>query len=168
MYKIMINKPEYNFFKARTNYPVEQGSLNKNPMGTPNQIDVYLMLILRRYVEDQFSTNIHIISRYFFDVILLIEKSTLFPCTFLDIILLVKTSTFSPRSFFDVIPLVETSMLFPYTFFDVILMVKKSTLFARTFIDEISMSKNLTSLLVMFQVNENIRGGFPLLVTLKN
>ena len=59
-------------------------------------------------------------------------------------------------------------MLFPRTFFDVILMVEKHTLFARTFSEEISMGKNSTSFLVKMQVNENIRGGFPLLVTLKS
>ena len=47
-------------------------------------------------------------------------------------------------------------------------MVEKSTLFARTFFDEISTGKNLTLFLVKSQANENIRGGFPLLVTLKN
>ena len=38
--------------------------------------------ILRRYVEDQISTNFDVISTYFFDVISLVEKSTLFPLTF--------------------------------------------------------------------------------------
>ena len=40
-------------------------------------------------------------------------------------------------------------------------------LFTRTFLDEISMGKNSASFLVKLQANENILGGFPLLVTLK-
>ena len=47
-------------------------------------------------------------------------------------------------------------------------MVEKSTLFARTFFDEILTDKNSTSFTVKLQANENIRGGFPLLVTLKS
>ena len=58
--------------------------------------------------------------------------------------------------------------LFPLTFFNVILTVEKSTLFTRTFFDEISTGKNLRSFLVKLQANENIRGGLPLLATLKN
>ena len=58
---------------------------------------------------------------HFFDVISLIEKSTMFP-----------------RTFFDVISMVEKPTLFPPTFFDAILMVENSTLFARTFSEEIS------------------------------
>ena len=53
-------------------------------------------------------------------------------------------------------------------FFDVILMVEKSTLFARNCFDEISTGKNSTLFLVKLQANENIRGRFSLLVTLKN
>ena len=94
-------------------------------------MDVDLTSILRWYVEDQTSTNFHVISTYFFDVILLIEKSTLFP-----------------RTFFDAISMVEKSILFPRTFFDVILMEEKSTLSALTFFEEISMGKNLALFLV--------------------
>ena len=60
-----------------------------------------------RYGEDQISTNFHVISTYFFDVISLVEKSTSFP-----------------RTFFDVISMVEISTVFLLTFFDVILMVE--------------------------------------------
>ena len=62
------------------------------PTGTPRQIDVDSTWILRGYVEDQISTNFHVISRYFFDVISLIEKSTSFPRTFFDVILMVEKS----------------------------------------------------------------------------
>ena len=68
--------------------------------------------IFRRYVEDQISTTFHVISAYFFDVISMAEKSTLFP-----------------RTFFDVISMVEICTLFLLTFFDVILMGKNSTSF---------------------------------------
>ena len=57
------------------------------------------MSVLHRYVKDQILTNFHIISTYFFDVILLAEKSKLFP-----------------RTFFDVISLAEKSSLFSQTF----------------------------------------------------
>ena len=59
-------------------------------------------------------------------------------------------------------------MLLSLTFFNVILMVEKSILFARTLLDEISTGRNSTSLLIKLQPSENIQGGFPLLVTLKN
>ena len=108
-------------------------------------------LILRRYVEGQVSTNFHLISTYFFNVISLIKESKSFL-----------------RTFFDVIYVVEKSPSFPLTFFDVILMVEKYTLFTSTFFDKISMGKNFTSFLVKMQVNENIQGGFPLLVTFKS
>ena len=52
------------------------------PTGTPRRIHVDSMWVLRRYVEDQISTNFHLISEYFFDVISIVEKSTLFPHTF--------------------------------------------------------------------------------------
>ena len=63
----------------------------------------------------------------FFDVISLIEKSTLFPRTFFAVISMVEKYTLLPRAFFDVISLVEISTMFLLTFFDLILMVKKST-----------------------------------------
>ena len=66
--------------------------------------------------------KIHVVSTHFFDVTLLVRKSTLFP-----------------RTFFDVISMVEKSTLFPRILFDVILMFEKSTLFPRTFFDVISM-----------------------------
>ena len=54
--------------------------------------------------------KIHVISKYFVDVISMVEKSMLFPRTFLDVISLVE-------------------MLFLLTFFDVILMGKNSKSF---------------------------------------
>ena len=160
------------------------------------------MLILHRHVKRQISTNFHVISTNFLDVISLIEKSTSFPrtfflcnfdgrknhvvstyffwCnfdgrkihvlprTFLDIISLVEKSTLLPRTSFRVFSLVEKSTSFTLTFFNVILMVENSTVFTRTFFEEISRGKNLTSFLVKLQANENLRGGFLLLGTLKN
>ena len=102
---------------------------------TPRQIDMDSTWILHWYVEDQISTNFHVISAYFFDVILMIEKSTSFP-----------------RTFFDVISLVEKSKLFPRIFFDVISMVEKSTLFPRTFSYVISMVENPRCLHVLFSM----------------
>ena len=64
--------------------------------------------------------------------------------------------------------MVKKFTLFPRTFLNVISLVKKSTLFTRIFYVEISAGKNSKSFLVKLQANENIRGGFPFLVTLKN
>ena len=142
-------------------------------------------LIWRRYyiiyVEDQMSTNFHVISTYFFDVISLIKKSTLFRRTFSMYFRWSKNPLFSIRCHFDDrrIHVVSTYFcqcnfdgwkihVFPITFFDVILVVVKSTLFARTFFNEISLDKNSASFLVKLQANENIRGDFTLLVTLKS
>ena len=47
-------------------------------------------------------------------------------------------------------------------------MVEKFTWFARIFLDEISTGRSLTSFLVKLQAGEKIRGGSPLLVTLKS
>ena len=88
---------------------------------------------LYRYVEDQISTNFHVISTYFFDVISLIKKSKSFP-----------------RSFFNVILMVEKFVLFLRTFFDIILMVEKSTLLPRTFFDVIFFRGNIHSVTTYF------------------
>ena len=77
-------------------------------MGTPRRIDVDISSIRRRPNFDDF----HVISAYFFDVISMAEKSTLFP-----------------RTFSDVISMVEVCTLFLLTFFDVILMGKNLTSF---------------------------------------
>ena len=119
-----------------------------SPTGSPRRIYVDSTSILRRYVEDQVLTDFHVISTYFFDVILLIEKPTLFPRTIFGVISMFKKSSLLLRTFFGVILMVKKSTLFPRIFFEVILMVEKSTLFAITFFDEISMGKNSTSLLV--------------------
>ena len=100
--------------------------------------------ILRRYVENQISTNYYVTSTYFFDLISLVEKSTLFPRIFFDVIWMVEKSTLFPSTFFDVISMVEKSTLFPRTFFDIISMVQKSTFFPRTFFGVISLIKKST------------------------
>ena len=112
--------------------------------------------------------NSTLFRRTFVGVVSLVEKSTLFPRTFLDVISIVEKSTLFPRTFFGVILLVEKSTLFPRTFLDVISMVEKFTLFPCLFFNEVSMGKTSTSFLIKLQANENIPGGFPLLVTLKD
>ena len=52
--------------------------MGSNPTRTPRRIDVDSTWILHGYVEDQISTNFHVVSTYFFDVISLIEISTYF------------------------------------------------------------------------------------------
>ena len=120
------------------------------PTGTPRRIDVDSTWILRRYVEHQVLTNFHVISAYFFDVILMVEKSTSFPHTFFDVTSLVEKSTLFPRTFCDVISMVEKSMLFPNTFMGVISLDEDSTLFPRTFFDVISIVEIRTLFLLTF------------------
>ena len=119
-------------------------SFANNPTGKPRRIDFDSTSILHRYVENRISTNFHVISMYFFNVISLIEKSTSFPRTFFDVLSMVEKSTLFPRTFFGLISLVEKSTLFPRTFFGLISLVEKSTLFPRTFFDVISMDKKST------------------------
>ena len=125
--------------------------MRNNPTGTPRRIHVDSTWILRRYVEDKISTNFHVISAYFFDVISMVEKSTWFPRTFFDVISLVEKSTWFPRTFFDVISMVEKSVLFPRTFFEVILM-----------------GKDLTSFLVSYKLMKAFEKVFPVFVTLNS
>ena len=75
--------------------------LTFSPTGTPRLIHVDSTWILRRYVENQISTNFRVISAYFFDVISMVEKPTWFPRTFFDVISMVKKSTLFPRTFFN-------------------------------------------------------------------
>ena len=119
-----------------------------------NKVDVDI----NRYVEDQISTNFHVILRTFFDVISMVEKSTLFPRPFFDVISMYEKSTLFPLPFFDVISLVEISTVFLTTFFYVTLMVEKSTLFARTFFDKIPM--NSPSFLVSCELMKTFEGVF--------
>ena len=130
-----FRKPKPHFFRTQMDAYrwMNRKLLRNNPMGTPHRFDVDLTLILRRYVEDQMSTNFHVISTFFFDVISLIEKSTSFSRTFFDVISMVEISAFFPRTFFDIISMFEKSTLFPRTFFNVISLVEKSTLFPLTF-----------------------------------
>ena len=74
------------------------------------------MSILRRYVEDQITTNFHVISTHFFDLISLVEKSALFLGTFFDVISMDEKSTLFPRTFFDVISLVKITRCFHLLF----------------------------------------------------
>ena len=107
--------------------------------------------ILRRYVQDQISTNFHVISTNFFEVISLIEKSTSFPRTFVDVISMVEKSTLSPRTIFDVVSIVEKSTLFPRTFYNVTSMVEKSTLFPRTFSNTVVSNVVSSTVLLKFE-----------------
>ena len=120
-------------------------------MGAPRRIYIDSTWIIRRYVKYQISTNFHVISSYFFDVISMVEKSTLFSRTFFDAILIVEKSTLFPRTFISVISVVEVSTLFLPTFFEVILM-----------------SKDLTSFLVSRKLMKTFEKVFPVFVTLNS
>ena len=131
------------------------------------------MLILHRHVKRQISTNFHVISTNFFDVISLIEKSTSFPRTFFlcnfdgrknhvvskyffwcnfdgrKIHVLPRTfldviSLVEISKFFHVISMVEKSTLLPRTSFRVFSLVEKSTSFTLTFFNVILMVENST------------------------
>ena len=135
-------------------------------MDTPRRIHVDSTWILRRYVKDQISTNFHVISAYFFDVIAKVKKSTSFPRTFFDVISMVEKFTLFPRTFFDVILMVQRSTFFPRTFFNVICLVEICTLFLLTFLDVILMGKNSTSFLVSCKLMKTFEEVFPVFVTL--
>ena len=103
------------------------------PTGSPRRIDIDSMWILCGYVKNQILTNFHVISTYFFDVILLIEKSMSFPRTFFDVISMIEKSALFLRTFFDVISMVEKSTLLLRAFFDAICFIKIATVFLLTF-----------------------------------
>ena len=155
---ILVSNFSYSSFLVGSNFPT----------GTPRRIHVDSTWILRRYVEDQISTNLHVIYTYFFDVISMVEKSMSFPRTLLDAISLAEKSTLFPRTLFDVISLVETSTLFRRTFFDIISMVEKSALFPRTFFDVILMCKNSISFLVSCKLMKTFEKVFPAIVILSS
>ena len=155
------------------------------PMGTPRRIHVDSTWILNRYVEDQISTDLRVISAYFFDVISMTEKCKSFWCTFFDVTSLVEKSMSFPRTLFDVITMVEKATLFPGTFIGVISLVEKSTLFSRisfnviclveicalfllTFCDVILVGKNSASLLVSCKLMKTFEKVFPMFVTLNS
>ena len=72
----------------------------KLKIGIQRALHVDSTWILCRYVEDQISMNFHVISTYVFDIISMVEKSTLFPLTFFDVISMVEKSTLLPGAFF--------------------------------------------------------------------
>ena len=96
---------------------------------------------------DEFPRDFHGV---FFDVISLIEKSTLFPRTFFAVISMVEKYTLFPHTFFDVISMVKKSTLLPRAFFDVISLVEISTMFLLTFFDLILMVEKSTFLHIIF------------------
>ena len=112
--------------------------------------DVYLKVFEDKQLVPN-STNFYVISAYSFDVILMVEKSTWFPCTFLD-----------------VISMVEKSILFPRTFIGVILMVKICTLFLLTFFNVILMGTDWTSFLVSCKLMKTFEKIFTVFVTLNS
>ena len=159
-------------------YSLHNGLTTSNP----RQFDVDIMSIGRGSNFDEFPRHFRVL---FFDVILMVEKSTSFPHTFFDVTSLVEKSTLFPRTFCDVISMVEKSMLFPNTFMGVISLDEDSTLFPRTFFDVISiveirtlflltffdvilMGKNSTSFLVSCKLMKTFEKVFPVFVTLNS
>ena len=142
--------------------------MNLNAMGTARRFDVDSTSILRQYIEDQISTNFHVIS------------TCSFWCNFADWKIHVVFTCFFPRNFDDRNIHVLFTYFFWYNFdgqkipfvsthcFRCNFSGQKSTLFARNIFDETSMGKTSASFLVKMKVNENIQGGLTLFVTLKS
>ena len=80
--KVIVNKKTPNGYYSLYLSNFDQREIDHtpgtNPTGTPRRIHVDSTWILRRYVKDQISTSFYVISAYFFDVISMVEKSTLF------------------------------------------------------------------------------------------
>ena len=125
-----------------------QDQHSKYPTGTPHRIQAESTWILRRWVQNQISTNFQVVSTYFFSLLFCWSKNPrsfhiLFWCNFVGQNIHIFSMFFFwcnfdcwkihvvSTYFFDVISLVEKLTLLPLTFFDVIFMAKKSTLFAR-------------------------------------
>ena len=106
-------------------YSLPNGLTRSNP----RQFEVDITSIGRGLNFDEFPRHFRVL---FFEVILMVEKSTSFPRTFFDVISMVKKSMLFPRTLFDVISIVEISTLFLLTFFDVIWMGKNSISFLVT------------------------------------
>ena len=120
-------------------------------MGTPRRILVDLTWILRHTSKTKVRHILTPFPRTFFDVISMIEKSTLLPRTLFDVISMVKKSTLSPRTLFDIISMVDIYALFLLTFFNIILM-----------------GKNSTSFLVSFKLMRTFEEVFPVFVTVNS
>ena len=93
------------------------------------QLQIYGHLLKTKRAHHVESTLIR--RRYYFDTSKTKFRriSTSFPCTFFDVISLVEKSSLFPRTFFGVISLVKISTLFPCILFDVISLVEISTFF---------------------------------------
>ena len=84
--------PRFNSFLIK--YAIFTGNTAavNSSLGIDKNLNEHTTSILSQYVKDQILTNFHVISTYFFNVILLIEKwsmvkkSTPFPHTFCGVI----------------------------------------------------------------------------------
>ena len=160
--KELIQKP---YITRAIQNTVNKRQLLMFPMGTPRWIDLDSKWILRWYIEDQISTNFHVISSYFFDVISLIEKSTSFPRLFFYVILMIEKSTLFPhfcRCNFDGRKIHLASTYFFWRNFDGWIIHFVCMYFFRQNFDEFGV------IVGKLYANENVWGGFPLLVTLKS
>ena len=157
---------------------------SSDPMGRQTRIHVDSTSILCWCVEDQTSTNFHVISTYFFDVISLLEISTLFPRIFqlnFDGRNIHVISTYFFRWNFEGR---KIHLVFTYFFwcnFDGWNIYVVSTHFfwcniSGRNIDVVSTYffrgnfdwKKFGTVFGNLQANENIRGGFPVFVTLNS
>ena len=138
----------------------------KYSKGIPRLIDVNSRWIFCGYVEDQISTNFHVVSTYFFgrnfdgQKIRIVTKY-FFPCNFDGRKIHLASTYFFRCNFFHRSIHCISIYIFRRNFDGRIIHFVCTYFFRRNF-DEFNVT--IGKLLA----NENIRGGFPLLVTLKS
>ena len=111
-----------------------------NPTDTPRQIDTDSMAILCQYIKQKISTNFHVISTYFLNIILMDQKLTSFWRNFDEWKIDVALMYFLRRNI-DGQKIDIVSKCFVWSNFD----EQKSTSFQRTLFDVILMSKKSMS-----------------------
>ena len=95
--------PRFNFFLIKYGICTGNTAAVNSSLGIDKNLNRRTTSILHRYVKDQILMNFHVISTYFFNVILMIEKSTSFFLQFFDVISMLKKSTSFRHTFFVVI-----------------------------------------------------------------
>lgn len=120
-------------------------SLNHSPRDTTREIDVNSISILCQYAGNKILTGFHVVFTYFFDEILMGEKSTSFLQTFVEVILMSWKSSSFRRTWFNVNSMCEKLTSFWRTLFNLISMGEISTSFRCTLFNLISKGERSTS-----------------------
>ena len=138
------------------------------PTGTPHRIHVDSTWILRRYVEDQISTNFHVVSTYFFPCNFTGQKihvvsTYFFRCNFAGRKIHV-VSTYFFRCNFDGRKIHVVSTYFFRCNFD----GRNMHIVFTYFFDVILLGKDLTLFLVSCKLMKTFKKFFPVFVTLNS